>query len=365
MSMSMRDFRPGSIYGEGSTFSHRDKSLPPLPPEAGARVRTPSDLSNGNGNGNGRPNTYFDARTGTVSLEPQHGQFLSPSGSGSGSGAGGSRGQGPEGRRQSFGGMASRPEGFAQQTLPASATYARSGFAPDTQTRQQHGGMGYNQQGQGQGQGQGHYSTVGQMGQGGQMNQMGQMDGGYNEFGYNRPSMQEFGPSQESTLTGPRKRRSRFALSSLFGKKSPVATPVVGHGQLGHAPGLGNGYLQGQAPGQGQGYANGMGMGGQPGQSPYGYAAEGNTGNGYASYPPSSEERHMDYGRPVAGGQSATMGGRGSFSAQGQGMGQGQGNGRMSVASRKAIEELVDQDREFVAYRYPSASDQRTYDGRR
>jgi hypothetical protein len=27
----------------------------------------------------------------------------------------------------------------------------------------------------------------------------------------------------------------------------------------------------------------------------------------------------------------------------------------MSIASRKAIEELVDQDPEFVAYRYPSA----------
>ena len=32
----------------------------------------------------------------------------------------------------------------------------------------------------------------------------------------------------------------------------------------------------------------------------------------------------------------------------------GAGQSRMSVASRRAIEELVDQDPNFVAYRYPS-----------
>jgi hypothetical protein len=70
--------------------------------------------------------------------------------------------------------------------------------------------------------------------------------------------------------------------------------------------------------------------------------------------PPTSESDPSvtEYG--VNGSSSRSRHGNGAPNSSGIGMGSGNGHSRMSVASRKAIEELVDQDPKFVAYRYPS-----------
>jgi hypothetical protein len=190
--------------GAGGTV-RREKSLPPLPPEA-----------------QGEPMGWDEPVA-----APYGAQLLVPQAQ---------RGPGAEGRRQSFNGLASTPAPVPTQTLPASATYGRAAFRA------------------------------------------------LDEFGNARPPLGAPRASQESTLTAKgAKRRSRFALGSLFGKKAaPASQPAVQ-----------------------QYYAE-----------PYGgMPAE------YAPYA---------YGAP----------------------------GAAAARRSRALEGLVDQDAEFVAYRYPSAADQ-------
>jgi hypothetical protein len=189
-----------------------------------------------------------------------------------------------ETRRQSFGGMSSRPD-LGYNTLPASAGYAQNHFPPVQYQQPQY--------------------------------QQSHQQPNYGEFGMaSRHSLGRFDaltpePSAASsaggTLKSARKRRSKFGLSSLFGRKSSsgkepptpaMVSPVSGGG-------------------------------------PYGSAGGGGAYE-FPVYAPSSSED--EYARRTRS-PNATM-------------------TRMSVASRKAIEELVDQDRDFVAYRYPSHHDQ-------
>ncbi|OCB84808.1 hypothetical protein A7U60_g8334 [Sanghuangporus baumii] len=70
--------------------------------------------------------------------------------------------------------------------------------------------------------------------------------------------------------------------------------------------------------------------------------------------PPTSESDQHQYGSPSVTEYGV---GNGSIRSRHNGNGYmtpGQGASRMSVASRRAIEEFVDQDPKFVAYRYPS-----------
>lgn len=224
----------------------REKSLPPLPPgEQPARVH-PSDIV--------RPRTYYDARTLPPGSGPAH-DFLPP--------------QAPfrsvDSRRQSFGGTASRPNlGF--QTMPVTrpvdfdAASHRS-FGPK-----------------------------------------------YDEFGSSRRSLGRLDNIQGNARTAspaPTKRKSKFGLSSLLGKKSEKREPEYTQENVEH-----------QFPSMGY--------------SPYD-AQDDMTTNGYTT----STSRHSTF----------------SSNAPNPGL-------RMSVTSRKALEELVQQDPDFVAYRYPS-SDQR------
>ncbi|KAF8906552.1 hypothetical protein CPB84DRAFT_1704809 [Gymnopilus junonius] len=230
------------------TAISRDKSLPPLPPgEQPARI-LPSDL---------RPRTVYsyDPRALPPGTSPAH-DFLPP--------------QAPfrtngDGRRQSFGGTSSRPNlGF--QTMPAIKPVdfdSRRSFGPR-----------------------------------------------YDEFGISQRSLGKLehvkeNPPRMSSPLPSTKRKSKFGLSSLLGKKNdkreqePVQE-VVGH------------------PFPSMGY------------NPYDNQDELTT-NGYAT----STSRHSAFSS-------------GPFNT----------SGRMSVTSRKALEELVQQDDDFVAYRYPS-NDQR------
>ncbi|EIN12008.1 hypothetical protein PUNSTDRAFT_50784 [Punctularia strigosozonata HHB-11173 SS5] len=208
--------RPGSMI-------RRDKSLPPLPPEA--RSRHPTSLG-----GDMRPTTVFtyDPRQAPFEGSSTVHELAQP--------------QAPfrtaETRRQSFGGMATRPQ--MAQTLPA--TRAPSAARPEA----------------------------------------------YDEFG----SAAAFNQANGSafSLRTPKKRRSKFGLVSFLGKKS-----------VGHEP--------------------------EPAPVP--------------EFPlirsSSSDARH-----------------EGMINAGYAGAASPVSIPRMSVTSRKALEDLVDQDREFVAYRYPS-----------
>ncbi|KAH9839386.1 uncharacterized protein C8Q71DRAFT_704234 [Rhodofomes roseus] len=125
----------------------------------------------------------------------------------------------------------------------------------------------------------------------------------YSEFGASRFSLRDAdnsrgtGTQRSRDITARTKRpRSRFGLSALFGKKSS-------HGS-------------------------------QSGE------------NGQDVYPNGLRTSGSDREHPVIGNGNSHAH-TGSTSAH-------SGNQRMSVASRKNIAELVDQDPEFVAYRYPS-----------
>ncbi|KAI0363338.1 hypothetical protein BV20DRAFT_1007524 [Pilatotrama ljubarskyi] len=129
----------------------------------------------------------------------------------------------------------------------------------------------------------------------------------YAEFGASSPSLTQWVPQAgKRSLTTPAKpkhRRSKFGLPSLFGRKSTEGEkdPVV------FAPGIHNGSVD-----------------------PPDY-------NPYRSSP--SEQRDepslSGYGGPGSAHSSTAP--------------------RMSIMSKKNIVELVDQDPEFVAYRYPSS----------
>lgn len=282
MSEPDRESRASVLLGPATTPMKRDKSLPPLPHEVGSypstRAYTMSDA---------RPATMFYDSRGLLAHDV-------------GNGVGGPSGQHNGGllapnapfrtmetRRQSFGGMSSRPD-LGYNTLPVSAGYAQNHFSSAQYQQSQYP--------------QSHQQP------------------NYGEFGMaSRHSLGRFDtltpePSSSSvaggTLKSARKRRSKFGLSSLFGRKSSSgkdAVPVPA--MVSPVSGGGNG--------------------------PYGPASGGGAYE-FPVYAPSSSED--EYARRTRS-PNATM-------------------TRMSVASRKAIEELVDQDRDFVAYRYPSHHDQ-------
>jgi hypothetical protein len=131
----------------------------------------------------------------------------------------------------------------------------------------------------------------------------------YDEFGLSRRSLGRLEYVQENmpplASPTPTKRKSKFGLSSLLGKKHPSRQLEVTNEPYMH-----------QFPSRR--------LSGSDGQ-------DDSTANGYAT----STSRHS----------ALSMGGTNS-------------NVRMSITSRKALEELVPQDAEFVAYRYPS-TDQR------
>ncbi|KAJ7497295.1 hypothetical protein FB451DRAFT_224499 [Mycena latifolia] len=214
-----------------SVMSSRDKSLPPLPMEAFAR---PPEA---------RPRTVmsFNRPPGSA---PAH-DFLPP--------------QPPfrtsEVRRQSFGGLSSRPA-LALQTAPVMQPVAfdqRRPFGPR-----------------------------------------------YDEYGLSRRSLgrldnvQEHPAVRASPAPAATKRRSRFGLSSLLGKKQNKGEAVQEAGAQ-HFPAIRRSGSEGAD----------------------------DFATGYAT----STSRHSAF----------SMGGP-----------------RMSVTSRKALEDLVAQDPDFVAYRYPS-----------
>ncbi|RPD78058.1 hypothetical protein L226DRAFT_567756 [Lentinus tigrinus ALCF2SS1-7] len=227
----------------------RDKSLPPLPGDAG--VEFPSHPMP-----DARPQTMYD-----LLQTPSTGRGLLPP-------------QAPfrtqETRRQSFGGMASTPHP-AVQTLPSRSPYARGQLnVPPFLAEEK-----------------------------------------YSEFGASSPALTQWGATQagKRSLTTPHKpkqRRSKFGLASLFGKKS---VEVDRDSQV-FTNSTANGSVE-----------------------PLDY-------NPYRSS--TSEQRDEQSYNGFSGPGSAH-----SSNAP-----------RMSVASKKNIAELVDQDPEFVAYRYPS-SDQR------
>jgi hypothetical protein len=141
--------RQSAYLADGGTI-RREKSLPPLPPEA-----------------QGEPMGWDEPVA-----APYGAQLLVPQAQ---------RGPGAEGRRQSFNGLASTPAPVPAQTLPASATYGRAAFRA------------------------------------------------LDEFGHARPPLGAPRESHDSTLTAKgAKRRSRFALGSLFGKKAaPASQPAL------------------------------------------------------------------------------------------------------------------------------------------
>ena len=230
------------VGARGIPFS-REKSLPPLPQgELPAQI-LPSDL---------RPRTLYtyDPRQLPPGSGPAN-DFLPP--------------QAPfrstEVRRQSFGGISSRPN-LPTQTMPISKPVgfdAHRAFGPH-----------------------------------------------YNEFGISHRSLGklEESPSRSPSPFPLTKRKSKFALSSLLGKKQDKQSVQENH--VHQYPAIGCSFYD----------------------TPDDVAM-----NGYAA----SASRHSAI----------------SASTNTQNP-----NLRASIISRKALEELVQQDDEFVAYRYPS-NDQR------
>jgi len=208
------------------TAQSREKNLPPLPGESRAFPASDS-----------RPRTMYTMNSPSQLLPgsaPPH-DFLPPN----------AAFRGPETRRQSFGGLTSRPNLFANKTVAT----------PDRRVS--------------------HFGAS------------------YDEFGGSRRSLQ----AGQQSLTTSGKRKSRFALSSLLGKKP--------HEQQ----------QQQREPSVEQ------------------YAQQ---------FPAMSNADGID---ETATGYSHTNSRHSAFST---------GGPRMSVTSRKALEDLVTQDSDFVAYRYPS-----------
>ncbi|KAI3618950.1 proteophosphoglycan ppg4 [Moniliophthora roreri] len=219
----------------------REKSLPPLPPEAIPRPN--ANLVDA------RPRTMytFDSRqNGSHDFLPPQAPFRTG-----------------EVRRQSFGGMASRPK---IENLLSKSTNGR--MTPDTRR-----GFTAN----------------------------------YDEFGSSRRSLglRDFmsSPMRHSVAgtPGPTKRKSKFGLSSLFGRKSPAPDKELN-----------------------QEYA-------------------------VYAFPQTSTHKSVSDAPGDDGMTYATSASRHSVLSTGSPAAQ-----RMSVTSRKALEELVAQDSDFVAYRYPS-----------
>ncbi|KAH9946966.1 hypothetical protein B0H21DRAFT_374340 [Amylocystis lapponica] len=231
-----------------SATLRRDKSLPPLPGESS--IEFPDHPMP-----DGRPQTMYTYNLQQMSSSGDASGYLLPP-------------QAPfrtgDGRRQSFGGIASQPHP-AVQSLPLKLPYARGAAnVPPFLAEERYG-----------------------------------------EFGVSRLSLNQWDGTRSTARnlqapSKPKNRRSKFGLSSLFGKKSSTDSKEAATGTL-DIPEYASGTFRTSASGD-EGLM---------------------TSNGYS--------------------------GPGSAHSSGQ---------RMSVTSRKNIAELVDQDPEFVAYRYPSG-DQR------
>ena len=231
-----------------STVVRRDKSLPPLPGEASVEFPTHHLMPEM------RPQTMFAYDPRTLAgypegLAPPQAAFRTT-----------------DTRRQSFGGVSSRPHP-AVQSLPARGAVAR---------------------------GQVHVPPF-------------LAEEKYSEFGASRMSLGQWDSARKSQRSlqvpsdgKPKKRKSKFGLSSLFGKKSS------GHGQT--QDGVSDSL---EYPSY------------RTSQSDSPYDSMTVNGTGYASTPMSMHSGHAT---------------------------------RPSVSSKRTIEriERVEQDREFVAYRYPS-----------
>ncbi|KAF9461260.1 hypothetical protein BDZ94DRAFT_1323411 [Collybia nuda] len=235
---------------KSSSLLSREKSLPPLPGEPGSRM-----FPNGS-TADPRPRTVhtYDPRQIPSGSSPMH-DFLPPN----------APFRGPDIRRQSFGGMSSRPN-LVVQTLPLTSKQP-VGLDP-------HAAFGPQ----------------------------------YDEFGFSRRSLGRLEHVQEQsrplkTPTTTPKRKSRFGFSTFLGKKNASQEVENTNENTRH-----------QFPS--------MRRSGSDGQDEL-------TPNGYAT----STSRHSALS---AGGPTT----------------------RMSVTSRKVLEERVSQDPDFVAYRYPS-NDQR------
>lgn len=215
---------PKSAGSRPQVSLSREKSLPPLPGEVKLRAQ------HGAG-GDPRPQTLYttyDLRhlgQDSQDLAPPHAPFRN------------------EARRQSFSGIGTRPN-LGIQTMPLTGAHDRM-RAPD---------------------------------------------GMYSEFGVSRRSLGRLGDIEENPAIPPTptKRKSKFGLATLLGKKS--STPLD---------------------------------------------------NGYAS------QEFPRLVSPVCDPNEDTLASAYTSSMPRLGP-------RLSVASRKAIEERVEQDRDFVAYRYPS-----------
>ncbi|TFK44688.1 hypothetical protein BDQ12DRAFT_741969 [Crucibulum laeve] len=233
--------RPASVMS-------REKSLPPIPPGETPPPFLQYPLDN-------RPRTMYtyDARDLPPGSGPAH-DFLPPH----------APFRTSDNRRQSFGGMSSRPN-LGTQTMP---NPQKSGTLDTQRTFGPH----------------------------------------YDEFGLSRRSLGRLEHVQENepiyASPASTKRKSKFGLSSLLGKKNNRQSEIPQEHVVHQFPPMRNSGSDGQ---------------------------DDLTVGGYAT----STSRHS----------ALSMGGTNS-------------NVRMSVTSRKALEELVSQDAEFVAYRYPS-NDQR------
>ncbi|KAL0581882.1 hypothetical protein V5O48_000111 [Marasmius crinis-equi] len=238
----------GSTTPLNASTSSREKSLPPLPGEAVPRP---------NGNvSDARPRTVYTYASQLPSGAAPNHDFLPPSAPFRTTGA----------RRQSFGGMTSKPTFFSKTTTEAT---------PRPLTANQDN---------------------------------------YDEFGSSRRSLtlKDLMSPMRNSIAGPTKRKSRFGLSTLLGRKSPAPDRELNREThyVTHSSGF------------------------------YGDGQE-DVMTGYAA-----SSRHS-----VLSSSNTTAPGTGSVPGVGVGV-------RMSVASRKGLEDLVAQDPEFVAYRYPS-QDQR------
>ncbi|KAI0743615.1 hypothetical protein C8Q80DRAFT_1220565 [Daedaleopsis nitida] len=234
---------------QSAMVMRRDKSLPPLPGEAAVEFPTQPMPET-------RPQTMYDllqtpSHPMSRGLMPPQASFRTA-----------------EVRRQSFNGLASMPHP-AVQSLPGRSPYAKGQLnVPPFLAEEK-----------------------------------------YAEFGASSPALSQWGANQTvgtrsfTTPPKPKKRRSKFGLASLFGKRS---TEMERDSQF---------------------FANGVTNGSM---DPLEY-------NPYRS---SASDQRDD---PSQGG----FGGPGSAHSSNA--------MRMSVASKKNIAELVEQDANFVAYRYPSS----------
>ncbi|KAE9411522.1 hypothetical protein BT96DRAFT_870234 [Gymnopus androsaceus JB14] len=245
-----------------STMS-REKSLPPLPSDA-ATLRP---YVNGNARDSSRPRTVYTFDSRPPGTGAPH-DFLPPQAAFR-----------TEVRRQSFGGLTSRPNLsglLSRSTNGRTATNPRRSLAPN-----------------------------------------------YGEFGDSRGSLRlPTDPTARNSLagpTGPTKRRSMFGLSSFLGKKRQSRSPEKELYEPQHQQ--------------------------QPYQQPYQHQQQ-------VQQFPAMRVSGSDVHDEVMTGYATSNSRHSVFS------GSGVGGPRMSVTSRKALDELVSQDAEFVAYRYPS-NDQR------